>query len=70
VHVSGTLFASAIDPSTTLRSHTSMLTGQPAERHGVLWNNAATTDADSIEQRNIFSVARTRGCGTAAVAAG
>jgi predicted AlkP superfamily pyrophosphatase or phosphodiesterase len=61
-----TLSASTIDPSTTLPSHTSMLTGLPPERHGVLWNNVATADADSIELPNIFSVARAHGYTTAA----
>src|SRR5687767_3902655 len=61
-----TLSASTINPSTTLPSHTSMLTGQPPERHGVLWNNVATADADSIELPNIFSVARAHGYSTAA----
>src|SRR5688572_18685832 len=61
-----TLSASTIHPSTTLPSHTSMLTGQPPERHGVLWNNVATADADSIELPNIFSVARAHGYSTAA----
>jgi predicted AlkP superfamily pyrophosphatase or phosphodiesterase len=61
-----TLSALTIDPSTTLPSHTSMLTGQPPERHGVLWNNVATADADSIDLPNIFSVARAHGYSTAA----
>jgi arylsulfatase A-like enzyme len=61
-----TLAARTIHPSTTLPSHTSMLTGQPPERHGVLWNNVATADADSIELPNIFSVARASGYATAA----
>ena len=61
-----TLSARTIDPSTTLPSHTSMLTGQPPERHGVLWNNVATADADSIDLPNIFSVARAHGYSTAA----
>ena len=61
-----TLSASTIDPSTTLPSHTSMLTGQPPERHGVRWNNVFTADADSIELPNIFSVARAHGYSTAA----
>jgi arylsulfatase A-like enzyme len=61
-----TLAASTIHPSKTLPSHTSMLTGQPPERHGVLWNNVATADADSIELPNIFSVARAHGYSTAA----
>jgi arylsulfatase A-like enzyme len=61
-----TLSASTIHPSKTLPSHTSMLTGQPPERHGVLWNNVATADADSIDLPNIFSVARAHGYSTAA----
>jgi predicted AlkP superfamily pyrophosphatase or phosphodiesterase len=61
-----TLAARTIDPSKTLPSHTSMLTGQPPERHRVLWNNVATADATSIELPNIFSVARSHGYSTAA----
>ena len=61
-----TLSASTINPSKTLPSHTSMLTGQPPERHGVLWNNVATADSDSVDLPNIFSVARTSGYSTAA----
>ena len=61
-----TLAASTINPSKTLPSHTSMLTGQPPEMHGVLWNNVTTADADSIELPNIFSVARAHGYSTAA----
>jgi len=61
-----TLFASTINPSKTLPSHTSMLTGEPPERHGVLWNNVATAHADSIDLPNVFSVARAHGYRTAA----
>src|SRR5688500_17441830 len=61
-----TLNASTIHPSKTLPSHTSMLTGQPPERHGVLWNNVASAEADSINLPNIFGVARTHGYSTAA----
>jgi arylsulfatase A-like enzyme len=61
-----TLSASTINPSKTLPSHTSMLTGQPPERHGVLWNNVATADAETIDLPNIFSLARSRGYSTAA----
>ena len=60
------LSATTIDPSKTLPSHTSMLTGQPPERHGVLWNSAVTADAKSIEAPNVFSVARAHGYSTAA----
>jgi arylsulfatase A-like enzyme len=61
-----TLKASTINPSKTLPSHTSMLTGQPPERHGVLWNNVASAEADSIDLPNIFGVARANGYSTAA----
>ena len=61
-----TLSASTIDPSKTLPSHTSMLTGQPPELHGVLWNNVAAAEADSIDIPNIFGVARSHGYSTAA----
>jgi arylsulfatase A-like enzyme len=61
-----TLAASTINPSKTLPSHTSMLTGQPPERHGVLWNNVATADADSVDVPNVFGVARAHGYRTAA----
>ena len=61
-----TLSARTIDPSRTLPSHTSMLTGQPPARHGVLWNNVATADTDSINVPNMFGVARAHGYSTAA----
>src|SRR5688572_850900 len=43
------LSASTIHPSKTLPSHTSMLTGQPPERHGVLWNNVTSAESETIE---------------------
>ena len=61
-----TLSARTIHPSKTLPSHTSMLTGQPPERHGVLWNNVHGAQADSVELPSIFSVARAQGYSTAA----
>lgn len=61
-----TLSGRTIDPSKTLPSHTSMLTGQPPERHGVLWNTVVTADASTIELPNIFGLARARGYTTAA----
>lgn len=60
------LSASTIFPSKTLPSHTSMLTGQPPERHGVLWNTGATARTSSIDVPNVFSVARANGYSTAA----
>jgi predicted AlkP superfamily pyrophosphatase or phosphodiesterase len=61
-----TLSASTIMPSKTLPSHTSMLTGQPPERHNVLWNNVATAKADLVASPTVFGVARARGYTTAA----
>ena len=61
-----TLSGRTIDPSKTLPSHTSMLTGQPPERHGVLWNTVATAEAESIELPNVFGLARAHGYTTAA----
>jgi hypothetical protein len=61
-----TLSGRTIDPSKTLPSHTSMLTGQPPERHGVLWNTVATADAKTIDLPNLFGLARDRGYITAA----
>jgi arylsulfatase A-like enzyme len=61
-----TLSASTITPSKTLPSHTSMLTGEPPERHQVLWNTVTTAERDLIELPNVFSVARQRGYTTAA----
>jgi arylsulfatase A-like enzyme len=61
-----TLSATTIHPSKTLPSHTSMLTGQPPERHGVLWNTVMTRDAGSIDLPNVFGVARAHGYSTAA----
>jgi arylsulfatase A-like enzyme len=60
------LEASTILPSKTLPSHTSMLTGQPPERHGVLWNNVVTADADLVEVPTVFGLARAQGYRTAA----
>jgi predicted AlkP superfamily pyrophosphatase or phosphodiesterase len=61
-----TLLANTITPSKTLPSHTSMLTGETPDRHGVLWNTALSSERDRIEQPNVFSVARERGYRTAA----
>jgi predicted AlkP superfamily pyrophosphatase or phosphodiesterase len=61
-----TLSGRTIDRSKTLPSHTSMLTGQLPERHGVLWNTVATAGAHSIELPNMFGLARAQGYSTAA----
>ena len=61
-----TLSAKTILPSTTLPSHTSMLTGEPPDRHGVLWNNAIADGPGTIAVPTIFGVARNHGYATAA----
>ena len=61
-----TLSAQTIMPSKTLPSHTSMLTGEPPERHGVLWNNAVNDAPGTLEIPTVFSEARSRGYSTAA----
>ena len=60
------LAATTITPSKTLPSHTSMLTGQPPERHQVLWNTPMSADADLVALPTVFGVARARGYRTAA----
>jgi predicted AlkP superfamily pyrophosphatase or phosphodiesterase len=61
-----TLSARTILPSKTLPSHTSMLTGEPPERHGVLWNTAFEDVPGTLEIPTVFSLARARGYSTAA----
>ena len=60
------LAARTILPSTTLPSHTSMLSGEPPDDHGVLWNNVVSAEEDVVEFPTIFSVARSHGYRTAA----
>ena len=61
-----TLAARTILPSKTLPSHTSMLTGEPPDQHGVLWNTAFEDAPGTLEIPTVFSVARERGYATAA----
>ena len=60
------LTARTILPSKTLPSHTSMLSGEPPDDHGVLWNNVTAAEKDVLEFPTIFSVARQHGYRTAA----
>jgi predicted AlkP superfamily pyrophosphatase or phosphodiesterase len=60
------LTATTITPSKTLPSHTSMLTGEPPERHQVLWNNVTSATRNAIELPNVFTEARQSGYSTAA----
>lgn len=61
-----TLTASTIVPSKTLPSHTSMLSGEPPEEHGVLWNEAYSAPGNSITIPTVFGAARDAGYTTAA----
>lgn len=60
------LTARTILPSKTLPSHASMLSGEPPDQHGVLWNTVASAKTDVVEFSTVFSVARAHGYRTAA----
>ena len=60
------LLARTIQPSSTLPSHTSMLSGEPPEQHHVTWNNVVTAEKDVVDFSTVFSVARANGYRTAA----
>ena len=60
------LSARTIMPSTTLPSHTSMLSGEPPDEHGVFWNNVTSAKVDVVNFSTVFSVARDHGYRTAA----
>ena len=63
---SSSMTARTIMPSTTLPSHTSMLTGEPPDEHGVFWNNVQTAERDHVGVSTVFGVARKAGYRTAA----
>src|SRR5687768_15798215 len=60
------LLARTILPSSTLPSHTSMLSGEPPEQHHVTWNNVVTAEKHLVDFSTVFSVARAHGYRTAA----
>jgi predicted AlkP superfamily pyrophosphatase or phosphodiesterase len=60
------LSARTIMPSTTLPSHTSMLSGEMPNEHGVLWNNVTSARVEVVDVPTVFSVARQHGYRTAA----
>lgn len=60
------LAAHTIFPSKTLPSHTSMLSGEPPEQHGVLWNDVRSAETDVVEFSTVFGTARAHGYRTAA----
>jgi predicted AlkP superfamily pyrophosphatase or phosphodiesterase len=63
---SSSMSARTIMPSTTLPSHTSMLSGEPPDEHGVFWNNVHSAEKDHVDVSTVFSVAREHGYRTAA----
>ena len=60
------LEAKTIMPSRTLPSHTSMLTGEEPEQHGITWNSNETDDHGLVAVPTIFAQARAAGFSTAA----
>jgi predicted AlkP superfamily pyrophosphatase or phosphodiesterase len=56
--------AQTIDPSVTLPSHTSMLTGVKAEKHKILWNDWRPTNG-AVRVSTVFSLAKQKGLTTA-----
>jgi arylsulfatase A-like enzyme len=61
-----TLDARTITLSKTLPSHTSMLSGELADEHGIVWNTDETATRGTIRIPTIFSIARQHGFHTAA----
>jgi len=60
------LEAETIDPSKTLPSHISMLTGLPPSAHGVTWNSDQTRKAGVVRSTTVFEAASAAGLRTAA----
>jgi predicted AlkP superfamily pyrophosphatase or phosphodiesterase len=58
--------ATTINPSKTLPSHTSMLTGEGPEDHGIKWNTNETETHSHVAVPTVFALARERGLRTAA----
>ncbi len=63
------LVAQTILPSTTLPSHTSMLTGLEPSKHGVTWNSAEIDPWGTVEVETVFEIVRAHGFRTAAFVA-
>jgi arylsulfatase A-like enzyme len=61
-----TLAARTIMPSRTLPSHTSMLTGEEPEKHGITWNSNETDDHGVVAVPTVFAKAHEAGFQTAA----
>ena len=58
--------ATTINPSKTLPSHTSMLTGEGPEEHGIKWNSNETDTHSHVAVPTVFALARQVGLRTAA----
>ena len=63
---SHTFKATTINPSKTLPSHTSMLTGEGPEEHGITWNSNETATHSTVTIPTVFAIARAQGLQTAA----
>lgn len=63
---SSTLHAQTILPSKTLPSHTSMLTGEDVDHHGITWNDNETDVHGTVAVPTVFGLARAHGFRTAA----
>ena len=60
------LTAQTILPSKTLPSHTSMLTGVDADKHGITWNDERVDDHGHVDVPTVFGLAKAEGFRTAA----
>ena len=58
--------AQTILPSKTLPSHTSMLTGEDVDEHGIAWNSNETDHHGHVAVPTVFGLARKQGFHTAA----
>jgi arylsulfatase A-like enzyme len=58
--------ATTISPSKTLPSHTSMLTGEAPEEHGITWNSNEADTHSHVAVPTVFALARENGLRTAA----
>ena len=61
-----TLDARTVTLSKTLPSHTSMLTGELVDEHGIVWNSDETDTRGTVEIPTVFGIARQHGFHTAA----
>jgi len=60
-----TWWAQTIDPSSTLPSHCSMLTGCQPAKHGITWNDTFRADAGYVKTTTCFEIAKAAGLETA-----